>query len=192
MNPAIPLFFASVLAAMTAAAEPLHLSEQATSELYERVQSQRQPQQVVSPDQRLRAVYRQTHPGVYGRNAGRVTILDQRGQVLASHILANHGGRLVALARWSLDSRFCVFTTISAGGHSPWQFEPYVFSAASRRFRFLGDSFAAVTDPEFHFLAPATVFFTTRQGVVPLQLDAPNHALQRTQAGGRVGSEPEP
>ena len=79
----------------------------------------------------------------------------------------------MAVARWSPDSKFCVLTTISAGGHSPWQFEPYVFSVASRRFRFLGDgSFEAVINPDFRFAAPATVLFTTRQGTTPLPLGA--------------------
>ena len=172
-NNAAALFVASMLVVVSATAqEPPHISDEAVNELYHRVESQRLPQEVASLDHQFRAVYRQTHPGRYGRNFGRVTILDRDGRVLASYLLADNGGRLVAVAHWSPDSKLCVFTTISAGGHSPWQFKPYVFSVASRTFRFLGDSFEAVIDPEFHFAAPDTVLFTTRQGVIPLQLNA--------------------
>ena len=167
-----------LLVVTAAAKESQYLSDEATNAVYDRVESQRQPQAVASPDQQLKAVYRQTHPGVYGLNAGRVAIFDRSGQMLATHVFADLGGRLVAIAHWSPDSKFCVFTTISAGGHSPWHFDPYVFSAASRKFRLLGDgAFAAVIDPEFRVTAPATALFTTRQGTIPLQLDMPNKQL---------------
>ena len=147
----------------------LDFSEADTNRLYERVIRQIQPLEVISPDKKHTAVYWQTHPGIYGKNCSHIIIRDKTGKIMAEHNLRDHGGRLVAVAHWSPDSRFCIFTTISAGGHSPWQFEPYIYSAADKRFRFLGDSLDAVINPEFRFEPPSTVLFATRQGNISLK-----------------------
>lgn len=167
------LFIAFMLEAVIVTAQ-VPISSEATNALYDRIESQHNTQVIASPDGKLKALYRQTHPGVYGHNPGKISIINKGGKVVASHLLIDNGGRLVAVAHWSPDSQFCVFTTISSGGHSPWQFGPYVFSTANGTFRFLGDSFYTVIDPEFHFGPPSTVFFVTRQGAIPLKLNEDN------------------
>jgi hypothetical protein len=151
-----------------AAEGPPRISMDDTSALCARIERQTKPQTVVSPNKQFRAVYRQTHPGVYGRNSGRVTIQDRSGRVLASRDLTENGGRLVAVARWSTDSGFCVFTTISAGRHS-WHFDPYIFSVADSSFRIPYSPYAVI-NPEFRFASPAIVTFTTSHHPTPIDL----------------------
>jgi hypothetical protein len=171
MKHVIPILFAAAaLASSAAASEPPHISDAETSALYHRIEGQTKPQATTSPDQKFAAVYWQTHPGSYGQNVGRITIHEPGGRVIAQQDLTDYGGRLVAVAHWSPDSRFCVFTTISAGGHSPWRFDPYVFSAADKSFRLLADSLDAVIDPDFSFEPPATACFKTRQQITRLKL----------------------
>ena len=165
------IYVAVTLCALSVSAEePAHISDEASEALICRIRRQIGPQSIGSPNNLLRVVYWQTHPGVYGDNCSRVVIRTSGGQILARHDLEAHGGRLVVLAKWSPDSRFCFFTTTSAGGHSPWQFEPYVFSVADRRFRFLGDTLEAVIDPNFKFEPPATVVLTTSDKIIHLNL----------------------
>jgi hypothetical protein len=164
------LIVAAGLASNAAAQEPPHISDAQNNALYRRIYGQTEPQETSSPDHKLTAVYWQTHPGVYGQNVGAITIHDHDGRIIARNYLTDDGGRLVAVAHWSPDSRFCVFTTISAGGHSPWHFDPYVFSASDLSFRSLNDSVDAVIDPDFHFKSASTVYFTTREQITGLQL----------------------
>jgi dipeptidyl aminopeptidase/acylaminoacyl peptidase len=170
----VPLFaaiaFMSVLSGCSTASGPARISDRAVNKLYDRILSDSSSHEVISPDGKLKLVYRQVHPGVYGSNFGRVTIYGQDGREVASRDLKENGGRLVAIAKWSPDSKFCVFTTISAGGHSPWQFEPYVFSVQDLKFQFIGNSFDAVIDPQLRFESPHTVLFMIREGIIPMSL----------------------
>jgi dipeptidyl aminopeptidase/acylaminoacyl peptidase len=52
--------------------------------------------------------------------------------VIAQHTFPE---RLVSQIRWSPDSQFLLFTTASAGGHSPWHFKTYAFYVADKSFR---------------------------------------------------------
>ena len=52
--------------------------------------------------------------------------------VIAQH---NFPGRVVSQIRWSPDSQFLLFTTASAGGHSPWHFKTYVYCITDKSFR---------------------------------------------------------
>lgn len=151
--------------------------EDETNALFDRVYSNTHTQKVVSPDGKLIAVYSQTHPGATGgngRNFGLITIYAHAGRVVLLQKLASNwgDGRLVAVARWSPDSKFCVFSTISAEGHSPWHFDPYVFSLSDRRIGPLDDSVGAVVDWNFKFTPPDTLYVMTRQGIVHIRLSA--------------------
>ncbi len=67
---------------------------------------------------------------------------------------ADHG-RGVAFARWSPDSRYFVFSTVSAGGHHPWQFYTYAFRRQNRRLYLLDPLVGEVIEQEFTLTAPA-------------------------------------
>jgi hypothetical protein len=43
-------------------------------------------------------------------------------------------GYYVLNAKWSPDSQFFVFSTMSSGGHSPWSFPIWVYSAGKKQF----------------------------------------------------------
>ena len=141
--------------------------------LWDRVLKGATAREAVSPDGELRAVWRQSHPNVYGHNFGKVAIYDRLGRVVARGLFGEHGGRLVANAKWTPDSPFCVFTTSSAGGHSPWHYDPYIFCIAERRFFSLEDAtddFEGVIDWRFSFPSFHVVRFITRQGSVRIDL----------------------
>ena len=151
------------------AEEPPHTSDDDINALYARVLDDTAAHTVSSPDGKLKAVYRQMHPGCYGRNFARITIHNS-AKAIASFDLRDYAGRLVAVARWSPDSRFCVFTTVSAGGHSPWHFDPYIFSVRDRSLYSLAGSTDAVIDPEFRFAQPALLIVTTRHRITRVNL----------------------
>jgi hypothetical protein len=60
--------------------------------------------------------------------------------------------RLNAYASWSPDSRFLVMTTDSAGGHSPWHFETFVFSVSDGTLRQVDPITRPVVRPDFTFV----------------------------------------
>jgi hypothetical protein len=107
-----------------------------------------------SPNQRWSAHFRQTAPEAAHGNRGEVTIYHD-GRKRLTHELP----RLVASAAWSPDSKFCVFTTVNAGGHSPSFFTAYVFSLAHHTFRRVDDIVGDVSNPDFKFEAPDIVLF---------------------------------
>jgi hypothetical protein len=113
-----------------------------------------------SPNGRWTVHFRQTAPDAEYGNGGEVAVF-RDGRKLLTHYLP----RLVARAVWSPDSKYCVFTTVNAQGHSPWAFTPYVFSTGRfsttrHGFRRLDDDVVgSVTDPDFQFAPPDTVIF---------------------------------
>jgi hypothetical protein len=66
---------------------------------------------------------------------------------------ADHG-RGVAFARWSPDSNFFVFSTVSSGGHHPWQYYTYAFSRQKRHLYLLDPLLGEVVEQEFTLAAP--------------------------------------
>jgi hypothetical protein len=91
---------------------------------------------------------------------------DPPGRLLWSHDFTSpdHGhGRGVAFARWSPNSRFFVFSTVSSGGHHPWEYFTYVFDRRSQQMYFLnGDrAFGAIIRPEFQFSGEDTLTVTS-------------------------------
>jgi len=148
-----------------------------TNALFDRIAGQTGTEKVVSPDGKLIVKYRQTDPGATGANGGNfdlVTVYTHAGRVVLKQILTSDwgDGRLIAVARWSPDSKFCVFSTISAEGHSPWHFDPFVFSLKETRIDSLDDSVGAVVDWNFEFKAPDILYVMTRQGIVHIRLSA--------------------
>lgn len=63
-------------------------------------------------------------------------------------------GRGVAFARWSPDSSYFVFSTVSSGGHHPWQFFTYVYSAGGSGLHLLDSLVGAVVRQKFTMAAP--------------------------------------
>ena len=69
------------------------------------------------------------------------------------------GGRLPAEVKWTADSKFLVFTTVSSGGHSPWHFTTYVFSVSDKKIVCLDDVIGPVVDSDFKLEGPHTGTF---------------------------------
>jgi hypothetical protein len=69
--------------------------------------------------------------------------------------------------RWSPDSLYCVFTTTSSGGHSPWHFPSFVFSRHNHSIKSLDDTVGAIIKPDIRFNSPHTVILTVhdRSGI---------------------------
>lgn len=65
--------------------------------------------------------------------------------------------RLIAHIEWSPDSKFLVMTTVSAGGHSPWHFESYVYCLNDTSLRKMDDVIGPVLDARFEFVGPHSV-----------------------------------
>lgn len=68
-------------------------------------------------------------------------------------------GRVAAKVKWTADSRFLVFTTVSSGGHSPWHFTTYVFSVSDKKIVCLDDVIGPVVDSDFKLEGPHTGTF---------------------------------
>ena len=115
-------------------------------------------QTITSPDGTLTAVAVQTRqPWSDPDNVSLVQIRDSRDRVLAK---ATFGERIVVRAQWSPDSRYCVFTTANAQGHSPWHQHSYVFCRSDRSFRYMDEVVGSIIEHDFKFEAPATAVMT--------------------------------
>lgn len=61
----------------------------------------------------------------------------------------DEAGLVPAKVKWTADSKFLVFTTVSSGGHSPWHFTTYVFSVSDKKIVCLDDVIGPVVDSDF-------------------------------------------
>jgi len=68
-------------------------------------------------------------------------------------------GRLPAEVKWTADSKFLVFTTVSSGGHSPWHSTTYAFSVSAKKIVCVDDVIGPVVDSEFKLEGPHTGTF---------------------------------
>jgi hypothetical protein len=68
-------------------------------------------------------------------------------------------GRVPAKVKWTADSKFLVFTTVSSGGHSPWHFTTCVFSVSDKKIVCLDDVIGPVVDSDFKLEGPHTGTF---------------------------------
>ena len=91
---------------------------------------------MTSPDQQLRACVLSvgTHPNP-PFNESRVEIRNMGGTMLATKDFKSpdgEHGRNVQKMEWSPDSQFFVFSTASAGGHSPWHWQTYFYDRRTK------------------------------------------------------------
>ncbi len=70
--------------------------------------------------------------------------------------------RLIAQIEWSPDSRYLVMTTVSAGGHSPWHFNSYVYSVTDKSLRYVDDVIGLVEAPDLKFVGGHTLVIKIR------------------------------
>ena len=70
--------------------------------------------------------------------------------------------REVAKFQWSPDSKFLVLTTVSSGGHSPWNFKTFVFSVSDKSLRSMDDLVGPITSADFQFEPPSTAVMQVR------------------------------
>jgi hypothetical protein len=63
-------------------------------------------------------------------------------------------GRGVAFACWSPDSNYFVFSTVSSGGHHPWEYFTYAFDRQHRILRVLNDLVGPVVQTKFRLSSP--------------------------------------
>jgi hypothetical protein len=66
-------------------------------------------------------------------------------------------GRYVLKSEWTPDSKFFVFSTFSAGAHSSWNFETFVYSVDANKFVSVDEKVRSVTDEAFQLLPPHTL-----------------------------------
>jgi hypothetical protein len=80
-----------------------------------------------------------------------------------SYVSADHNqGNCVAMAKWTPDSRYFVFSLASSGGHQPWHAPILFFSRQTARIGSLEDYVSdPITDPTFSVSPPDIVEFTT-------------------------------
>ena len=90
-------------------------------------------------------------------DTGRLLIARQSGPGKESMYVSYDIERLIAHIEWSPDSKFLVMTTVSAGGHSPWHFNSYVYCVEDKSLRYMDDVIGLVVDPKFEFVGPHTV-----------------------------------
>lgn len=82
-------------------------------------------------------------------------------------------GRGVAFARWSPDSNYFVFSTVSSGGHHPWQYFTYAFDRRHHALRGLDDLVGPVVRAKFRFSSPDRISLAVWNVHAP-NAEAPN------------------
>jgi hypothetical protein len=126
------------------------------------------PQIFVSPDRTMRAVVfpadisLDTTPDMESR----VVIRSSGGDTLMSKDHSSPrgmNGYYVYRAKWSPDSQFFVYSLVSSGGHSPWQFPIWVYGRKGSRFARFSDMIEdkPTLSGEFSFSGPHTIVATT-------------------------------
>ena len=113
-----------------------------------------------SPNKALCAHIREVGKHAPPLNESQVDILDAHGHVLASKSFKSadgEHGRSVAKSSWTPNSRFFVFSTASSGGHSPWHWQTYFYSAKSNSFKELDDTTGPIIKENFQITAPDVV-----------------------------------
>jgi hypothetical protein len=126
------------------------------------------PQILVSPDKALHAVI---YPSSVSLDTtpdteSRVVIRASAGSTVTSRDFSSPrgmNGYYVDHAKWSPDSQFLVFSTISSGGHSPWSFPLWVFSRKASRIAPLADMIGGKPSlsGDFTFAAPHSLTAST-------------------------------
>jgi hypothetical protein len=126
------------------------------------------PEVFVSPDKTMRAlvvpadISLDTTPDMESRVVIRSTSGDT---VMSKDHSSPRGanGYYVYRAKWSLDSQFFVYSVVSSGGHSPWQFPTMVYGRKQGRFVQFNDLINGnpTVSGKFKFTGPHTLTATT-------------------------------
>lgn len=93
----------------------------------------------------------------------RVEVHDSKGRKIWSENFSSMDhdhGRGVAFASWSPDSNYFVFSTVSSGGHHPWQFFTYAYSRRKNDLYLLDPILGEVVQQKFTFSAPDKITLT--------------------------------
>jgi hypothetical protein len=126
------------------------------------------PEVFVSPDKTMRAlvvpadVSLDTTPDMESR----VVIRSASGDTVTSKDHSSPrgtNGYYVYRAKWSPDSQYFVYSMVSSGGHSPWQFPTMVFGRKQSRIVRFSDMINdnPTVSGEFKFTGPHTLTATT-------------------------------
>jgi hypothetical protein len=96
----------------------------------------------------------------------RVVIRASEGKTLTSKDHSSPrgmNGYYVYRAKWSPDSQFFVYSLVSSGGHSPWQFPMMVYSRKANAFAKFSDMIGGkpTLSGDFDFTGPHTLTATT-------------------------------
>ena len=141
------------------------------------------PKVYPSPDKALRAI---VFPVGMDLNStpdieSRVVIRGEEAKLITSMDYSSPrgaNGYYVVRAKWSPDSQFFVYSMISSGGHSPWQFPTWVFSREKGRIVSLSDMIGdkPIVSENFSFAGPHTIKAATLEKVgsdkhVPVVID---------------------
>lgn len=66
-------------------------------------------------------------------------------------------GRYVLKSEWTPDSKFFVFSTLSSGAHSSWNFQTFVYSVDANKFVSVDEKLRPVTEHDFQLTSPQTL-----------------------------------
>jgi len=126
------------------------------------------PEIFVSPDKALRAVVLPVDVNLDATPdmESRVVIRSSEGKTLASKDHSSPrgmNGYYLDRGMWSPDSQFFVYSLVSSGGHSPWQFPMMVYSRRANAFAKFSDMIDGkpTLSGDFNFTGPHTMTATT-------------------------------
>ena len=129
------------------------------------------PEIIAGPDKTIRAVVVPADVSLHATPdmESRVVIRAADGKTLASKDHSSPrgtNGYYVYRARWSPDSQFLVYSLVSSGGHSPWQFPMMVYGRKANAFARFSDMIDGkpTLSGDFSFSGPHTVTATTWKG----------------------------
>src|ERR1700733_4783981 len=111
---------------------------------------------VTSPDQQLMACI-SSFGNPAPLNESVVEIHDVDNHVLATDNLRSatqSNGRNVQKTAWTPDSQFFVFSTASSGGHSPWNWQTYVYNRKTNQFLELDNFTGPIIKRDFAISPP--------------------------------------
>ena len=128
------------------------------------------PLRIISPDQKLVSVIvplgrdlKSKHIEEDSEYECRIDIYDSKNHRIWSKDFSSTDqdhGRGVAFESWSPDSNFFVFSTVSSGGHHPWQYFTYVFNRQNNAIICLDDLIGPVVQSKFSFSSPDVISLT--------------------------------
>jgi hypothetical protein len=86
-----------------------------------------------------------------------VYVRDFAAEQIASRSFSSGDGEhglFLESCKWTLDSKYFIFTTTSSGGHSPWHFRTFVYDRKSNEIVALTDYMPPIVSPDMTVRAP--------------------------------------